>query len=229
MFKNSSDQAVLDTLKFTNQKIFLKELHAERSFEALQLLNTQIDRIAIFEIYDQIESEFGLKLKSLEMLRLIFRNTKLLTYEAQVVSKTLWPQWPQLQLMVEPKQVSGLGYPNYKWVQREFWTDILKQKNQLAHDVICMNEHHQITETSRCNLFFYDAKTDIVFTPFLQTGCINGVYRRFVMQTHQIQLPDRGFKQVIEFDIDYKKIAAYEIYVANSVREVVKTELFFEK
>ena len=87
------------------------------------------------------------------------------------------------------------------------------------------NEKNELVETSRFNIFLFDKRNDIVFTPSLASGCINGVYRRFVFCQNFIQLPKLGKKKIQELCLTAEKIYDYQLFVANSVRGVLLAEL----
>lgn len=216
---------VLDTLKFKDSKIFLKEFHVQRSFEACALVDPQTHLVEIKQIYDQLESQYATELKQTHILRLEFNPLDLLNFEVSVIEKSRLPEVLTLELMRTPIQIPGLGSQNYKWSQRQQWDHILKAKNPKADDVICVNLKNEVTETTRCNLFFYDSSRDLVLTPPLHAGCINGVYRRYVIESGSIMLPELGTKKIRVENILSYEIIKYQIFAANSVREVLKAHL----
>lgn len=216
---------VLDTLKFKNEKIFLKEFHVQRSFEACQLVNARILLSEVLAIYDQLEKQFYKEAEGAKMLRLVFNPQDLLNFEVSVVAKSILPDVVTLELMKKHTQPTGLGSQNFKWSHRDAWDQILKNKNPKADDVLCVNIKNEVTETARCNLFFYDLSRDLVLTPPLQAGCINGVYRRYVIHNGSIMLPDLGLKTIRVENIFSSEVEKYQIFAANSVREVLKASL----
>ena len=62
-------------------------------------------------------------------------------------------------------------------------------------------------------------------TPPLASGCINGVYRRFVMNEGFINLPHWGRTEIKEYSILANDLSKYQLFVANSVRGVLPAEL----
>ena len=124
------------------------------------------------------------------------------------------------------KQPSGIGSKNFKWLERDFWDQINSLKAITADDVLTINEKMQVVETSRFNLFFYDPAEKVVMTPTLSSGCIHGVYRRWALGNKFITLPNLGAVSIFAKDILFSEIHRYQIFVANSVREVLSAELF---
>lgn len=220
---------VLDTLKFKDSKIFLKKFHVQRSYEACALVDPQTQLVEIKQIYDQLESQYSAELTQTNILRIEFNPLDLLNFEVSVIEKSKLPEILTLELMRTALQTPGLGSQNYKWSQREQWDHILKSKNPKADDVICVNLKNEVTETVRCNLFFYDTNRDLVLTPPLHAGCINGVYRRYVIESGSIMLPELGSKKIRVENILSYEIIKYQIFAANSVREVMKANLLHDK
>ncbi len=216
---------VLDSFKFKDGKIFLKKYHIERSVEACKIINPQMDATELVNIYEIIEENYAKVIQKNQILRLLLSPSVALEYKAELVLKSDLPAIPTLQLIAELKQAEGVGKQNYKWSDREFWSAVMKLRSRDADDVVCQNRNGEVTETSRCNLFFYEKTSDQVFTPLLQSGCINGVYRRYVMNEGSIMLPELGLKAVREKVILPSEIESYTVYIANSVREVVKARM----
>ena len=136
---------VLDTLKFKNEKIFLKEFHVQRSFEACQLVNSKTLLSEVSDIYDQLEKQFHKEAEGAKMLRLVFNPQDLLNFEVAVIAKSVLSEIITLELMSKALQPHGLGTQNYKWTHRNLWDQILKEKNPKADDVICINSKNEVT------------------------------------------------------------------------------------
>jgi branched-subunit amino acid aminotransferase/4-amino-4-deoxychorismate lyase len=219
-----TDQAVLDSLRFDHGRIFLKRFHVERTSEALALLGETAGE-KVTKLYDQIETQYASVIHENQVMRLLFKFENGLQHIIELTEKSFYPTVPKVQLLSTNLQKSGRGSQNYKWQDRSFWNEVLKQKHSEADDVILTNKAGQITETSRCNLFLLDKKNQVVLTPTLDSGCINGVYRRFVMSTGTVLLPGLGSMKVIERDTDVNEIMNFSIYVANSVRDIRAAEL----
>ena len=239
MFNNS--KGVLDTLKFKDGKIFLKKFHAQRSYEALVLKKINVSLENIVRFYDLIEEESAVRIQPQQILRiaipLISSEGKPFDYsfdpvrdlargsQVEIIDASYFPVRPVLQIISSPTRPSGIGEQNFKWTDRDFWQTLLTQKKSAAHDVIALNDKGEITETSRCNIFYFDPKNDLVLTPRLDSGCINGVYRRFVMSQGTIDLPELGHKKVIEKNIFISDIQNGSLYLTNSIREVLPASL----
>lgn len=224
MFSTSN---ILDTLRLDKTGFFLKEIHAERTFETYQALNVQTELPFILKRYDRIEAELLKSFSTSQRVRIIF-DRKDFTYQIQSENLGLALRTPiQLQVVKNAKQEPGLGLMNYKWADRRYWDQLLARKLPNADDIIAVNKNNYVTETSRFNIFTYSEVDDVVYTPSLDSGCINGVYRRHILKKGNIDLPTLGPKQVFEKDITAENILNANIFVGNSVRGLLTAELFF--
>ncbi len=207
---------VMDTLIIKDGGIFLRLFHEERTFEALQFLNLGVKRPQVDAIYSEIEEQH----RSLDgrVLRIIFSHTLPLSYTVEPRELETLPAPVKLSQVPAP-EFSGAS--RFKWEDRSRWNELLPRKHPEAHDILAVNKRGQLVETSRCNIFAYEGERDLVLTPPVSSGCINGVYRRFVLSEGAIELPDIGRKVVVEEDIPVERISDYKLFVANSVRAVL--------
>jgi len=227
---------ILDTLRLDDEGFYLKPFHIDRTVEALFAIigqPTHYGQHAISKkiryIYDEIE-KILLQKKTSPLARVrIVLNPSDLSYEISHDPISLTDAPIKLQLASELKNplysTSGKGLHNYKWEDRSFWENLTKQKDEHADDVLACNTKDHVTETTRFNIFFYDPKSDQVLTPPLETGCINGVFRRYVFHCGEIQLPQKGLKKLAEHVVHRNELPNYDLYVANSVRGVLPARL----
>ena len=87
-------------------------------------------------------------------------------------------------------------------------------KQNLCFDVAFFNEKRELCEGSRSNLVL--KKHDEFFTPDLQSGLLNGIYRQFLLQRKLIK--EKKLYREDLFD-------AEELYCINSVRGLKKVKL----
>ncbi len=219
---SSFGNAILDTFKINSSGIFLKDFHIQRTTEAFQCLGTNLPISRIHETYNLVEKENSPEMAKIG--RLIFQNPTC-GYSFEIFDLDPLASVVKLQPILELKQPSGVGSQNYKWLDRNFWNQMKILKSTAADDVLTVNEKMQVVETSRFNLFFYDARKNEVLTPPLASGCIHGVYRRWALANKVISLPKLGPVPIFEKDVLFSEINRYQIFVANSVREVLSAEL----
>ncbi len=103
----------------------------------------------------------------------------------------------------------------------------IEKKERGLEEVLLLDQDGYVAEASSSNLYFLDLSNRIIYTPSLQTGCINGVSRRYL------------FKNAKQFDLEIKevlwlpeelisdKISVYTINVAgvNCIQKIYKTKL----
>ncbi len=115
------------------------------------------------------------------------------------VVKTLWPN---------PKNLKTLNY-------RIFREAYLKASKSGFDEAILLNRKNKITEGSRTNLFF--VKDNVLYTPSLSTGCLDGVTRRVV-----ISLANQRKLTVKEVEAHLEDIlSADEAFLTNSIGGVL--------
>lgn len=210
---------VLDTLLIRDGGIFLRRFHEERTLEALQFSGLPVKRPQVDEVYSELEKKY--KSAEGQIIRVVFEPALPLRYTDE--SKVLEPLPVPLKLSAVAA-AGGDGSSRFKWESRQHWADLLLQKNPDADDVLAINANDELVETSRFNIFAYDKERDVVLTPPLSSGCINGVYRRFVFSEAAIELPQLGRKVPFEEPIRFSELKYYRLFVANSVRAVLPAE-----
>lgn len=214
---------ILDTLRFDEAGFFLKEFHMHRTFEAYQLLQKDISFETVADAYDTIERQLLQNFSHPLKVRLIF-DKDIFSYKIQtdVLDELKVPL--RLQVLENALDTPSFG-SSFKWEDRSIWNSLLLTKNPVADDIIVINKNGYVRETSRFNIFVYSEKEKMVFTPTLTSGCVNGVYRRFVLEKGKIDLPGIGLKHVLEIDFTAADILKMKIFLANSVRKILPAEL----
>ncbi|MCS7229266.1 MAG: aminodeoxychorismate synthase component I [Candidatus Kryptonium sp.] len=97
----------------------------------------------------------------------------------------------------------------HKTTKRELYDRMFeKAKSEGFADVIFMNEKGQITEGSISNIFI--KKNGKLFTPPVECGLLNGVYRQHILETH------REAEEKVLYLNDL--LEADEIYICNAIR-----------
>lgn len=216
---------ILDTFVFTNSEIKYKKYHCARTVEAFHFLNMRLDeKIAV--CYDTIEKKYSGKLSEGECLRVVFSVTHPPEYSVAV--RKLDVLSSVISLNVE--NLPGPPGPDraFKWENRQYWDLLAKKRPAGADDTLVLNAG-LLVETGRFNIFCYDAVNDVILTPELRAGCLNGVLRRFAMASGFLPLPGtKKETRVIEKNINYQEIDKYRLFVGNSVRGLLPAVLINE-
>lgn len=213
---------VLDTLIIEDSKIVFKDLHLARTQETFRYLNINADQ-DIENCYNAIETLYADKAQNNECLRIIFLQTLPLSYKVEIKRKQQLSTAIKLNLVKLKNQIGPEAA--FKWENREHWNLLFKDKSNEADDILVVNTKSDIVETSRFNIFCYDELSNMIFTPPLESGCLNGVFRRFVLNQGFINLASLGNKQLVEKNIKFDELNRYQLYVGNSVRGALNAHL----
>jgi len=205
---------ILDTFKISDGKIFLKDLHIERSLEACHYLNKHINSSQLMDIYEEIENRY-----QNSVISLVLNPERL--HEWQVSEKNLERLVEPITLF--PFTASHLVEASaFKWSNRRSWNELLKKIPPTTQDILLINSQGEVRETSRFNIFVYDSRQNCYLTPSLQSGCVNGVFRRWLIQ----QGLEKG--PVISSVVHMSSLqddSHFELFVGNSVRGLLKARL----
>lgn len=61
----------------------------------------------------------------------------------------------------------------------------IEKKERDLEELVLLNHDGFIAEASASNIYFFDSRQKIIYTPSLESGCINGVSRRFIFKNVQ--------------------------------------------
>ncbi|MBY0553623.1 aminotransferase class IV [bacterium] len=219
MFK----ERILDTLVFKDYGIYLCTYHIDRTFEAYRFLNLPVDKSSIAAIYAEIEQLFSERISAKECLRLVFSDSLPVKYSAAI--QPVKPLNTTIRLQLFNLEQHPKDAFEFKWENRTYWEELNLKKQQDADDLLLVNPSQQIVETCRFNIFCYNHELNTVYTPMLSSGCLNGTYRRYALSHKEIALPEYGIVKLEEKNLNFDEIEKYDLYVANSVRGVLKAKL----
>ena len=223
-------QGILDTFLFEDQKINFKREHIERTYEAFQYIaenyNTyqNITVAALTKIYKKIEEQLKQQSPNPIIVRLVFSifDFELYYLEIKPYEKIKSPVELELRLCTH-RQAPQLT--QHKWFDRQYWNEHLLKIQQSSADVLIFTQNQELVETSRFNLFLYNQAEQVVYTPPLTSGCLNGVFRRFCLKQKLIHLPEVGPTPLFEKKIFVQDLKLNQLFVANSVRSLLTTKL----
>jgi branched-subunit amino acid aminotransferase/4-amino-4-deoxychorismate lyase len=109
-----------------------------------------------------------------------------------------------------------LGTSNYQRFKtgstKDYIVAGLEKKRNNWDESILLNCHNRIAEASSGNIFLI--KNDVIYTPALSEGCIDGVMRKIIISTAK----EMGIKVFItEINIDFLE-SVVEIWVSNAIQ-----------
>ena len=215
---------ILDTLIFHKSEIKYKKYHCARTLEAFQFLKLNLGE-KIAACYDSIERQYSEMVNHDDCLRVIFSVER--PPEYSVTIRKLEVLNSEIKLNVVTLQSPPAPARAFKWENRQSWELLAKNRPNGADDTLVLNSG-LLVETSRFNIFCYDADSDLILTPELGSGCINGVFRRFAIATGFLNLSGSKKVKVIEKNICFKDIKNYKIFVGNSVRGLLPASIMNE-
>lgn len=215
---------ILDTFIFSKSEIKYKKYHCARTLEAFRFLNINPGE-KIAACYDSIEKQYSGLLSHGDCLRVVFSVDR--PPEFSVTVRKLEALNSEIKLNAVNLQGPPAPDRAFKWENRQAWDLLAKNRPAGADDTLVLNSG-LLVETSRFNIFCYDAESDLILTPELGAGCINGVFRRFAIATGFLNLSGSENIKVIEKNIYFKDIKKYKIFVGNSVRGLLPASIMNE-
>lgn len=216
---NSSSLFILDTFRITQTENPLLPFHIQRTHEAIQLFHASVTLDEVKKLYKPFEIATS---NPDQKCRLVIDPHTLTVIKSEITAVDLLSDEINLELATHRQQTPGRGLQNYKTSDRKYWDDNLSLKWPGADDIIGINSNDHITETSRFNLFI--KMQDLVFTPTLNSGCVNGCLRRSALKTGFIEINQKKYK-ILEKDFAIDDLKNTELYVGNSLRGITKATL----
>ncbi len=216
---SSSPFFILDTFRITQNENPLLKLHIQRTFEALQFYHPTLIQDDILKLYRPFQLAIS---KVDQKCRLVIDPQTITVIKSEVTAIDLLNDVIRLEYATRRQQTPGRGLQNYKTSDRKYWDDNLSLRWPGTDDVIGINSQDYITETSRFNLFI--KMHDQIFTPTLDSGCVNGCLRRSALAVGSIEINQVKYS-LTEKDFTADDLKNYEIYVGNSLRGITKATL----
>jgi len=106
----------------------------------------------------------------------------------------------------------------HKTNRRELYqSEFLKAQEEGFFDVLFQNERGEITEGAITNV--YVKQNDILYTPPVACGLLHGIYRQTLLSENKAKEKIITLPEVLQ---------AKEIYVSNSVRELLRARIFIQ-
>lgn len=216
---------ILDTVAMSNSDIVYKNYHADRTIEAYHFLGTAETGFAaaVRDCYNTIEQNHAGKISSQECLRIVFSAAHPLQFQTEVRKLEVLSSEIALSVVLLSERPSPAAA--FKWANRKKWEVLLHSKAPQAEDILTVGPNQELIETSRFNVFCYEPESHQMFTPKLESGCVNGVLRRAALDAGIFPVADLGQIRVSEKQITLDNVAKYTLFVGNSVRGLLPAKL----
>ncbi|HET7897582.1 MAG TPA: aminotransferase class IV [Flavisolibacter sp.] len=222
---------VFETMKVFRGKLLLKDLHFERLFVSLQLL--EIDKTTSFTQETLLSQVLDLCLQNhcLEHARIrlaVFRNNdNSAGYSIEAIPlEEEAGRWQQqgLTLSLYPFARKSMdAFANLK--SANFLPYVLAQRYALqtgADDALVLNAKNNLCDSSKANLFLIKGRN--IYTPALHQGCVNGVMRRVVVE----EVKKMGFRLYLDEIDEPQLLAAEEVFLTNAIQVIRWVESYKE-
>jgi branched-chain amino acid aminotransferase len=227
---------IFDTLKFQNKHLYFIEDHYFRLMSSMRMLRMKIPLNFTLEYYEaQIKktlSENGIQDKGRVRVN-VFREDG--GYYAPLSNK--------VSFLIETDSLTIKEYLNYEIeLYKDFQTAsgllaTIKTNNRIINvlssiyaeenkyqNCILLNEKKEIVEGINANIFLI--RDNEVLTPSLDSGCINGIIRKKlieVLQKHEIFSVSET--QISPFEL----LKADEVFLTNSITEIQSVNQYRKK
>lgn len=234
---------LFETMKMVRKKIALQDFHFDRFFRGLQLLQVDIPILLTAEKLSQQVLHLCEKNNCEQLARIrvsAFRGNGGL-YEGNDRLNYLIESWP---LDEDQWNVNGLVIgicPHARKISDEFSN--LKSANFLPYtmaakyakanqwnDCLVLNHYGRIADSTIANVFM--VKEGRVYTPPLSEGCIEGVMRRYLLDTlnvdpdnYQGMMPNIGEQPITIDDL----LSADEVFLTNAIKGIRWVRQFQDK
>lgn len=213
---------ILDTFLFSGNEIHLEKFHIDRVFETYQFLQTKTTRDEVESIYSGIKKQLREEKEENILVRVVLDPVR--PHKHTVEVKTLDPVSQPLRLILTEALQPVSQMTQFKFADRKEWDLLFNSKPDGSDDVLVIREG-QLIETSRFNLFLHDPQSNLVFTPSLNSGCLNGVFRRHLLSQGHVELPDSTQVAVREKDLALEDLQGCQLYAGNSVRGLLSASV----
>jgi 4-amino-4-deoxychorismate lyase len=210
---------ILDTFRIDQTPNKLLKYHIQRSFEALNLLNSSISKHQVIALYQSLLQINSTPLKA--RLEIHPNNLSNFVFSTSGLDTLPTPYRISFSKITPPKETNVLTH--YKTTDRQYWVDSTTLNK--TDDVIKVNFEGYICDTSRFNLFILEQNQ--FYTPSLRSGCLKGCYRQKVLDDRYIMFNSQPIS-VREKDFLAHEIQKKTIYLGNSLRGLLPAELVIE-
>ena len=214
---------IFETIKVWNNQILLEPEHFERLFSGLTLLNIQA---AAGQLQEEISKNILLVCqennctRSARVRLALFRdenNNAQYLIEAAPLEPTI-NEWSTNGLVVDIYPYARKSMDAFSNLKSASYLPYVLAaayaKDHHLDDVLVLNHDGDIADSSRANVFLI--KNEIILTPPLQQGCINGVMRRFLIDSFKLHKLIVQQKEINEADL----LAADEVFLTNCIQDI---------
>jgi len=206
------DFELIETIRYKADKGYpLINLHLERLSESAAYFNFPFDKKIVSKILSSEKLKFNKKRDY--RLRLLLNREGELKVESAVLKI---PNSKKLITLSSKKISSDNVFLFHKTTNRKTYNSEYKKYSKKGfYDIIFQNEKNQITEGAISNIFI--KKHNIYYTPPIESGVLNGVYRRHLMRDKKLAVKE---KVLYKSDIE----SADDVFLTSAIRGIVRVK-----
>lgn len=215
LLKPTPNFEIFETAKIENNQVLFLDEHLDRMRLAAEFFLFNYDESKIVKRIKRILNASKGKSKR---LKIILNKTGLIKIEIGDIPKKV----SKVKVIVSLNTVNSTNvFQYFKTTQRKLYDKETKEYSRKGFfDVIYLNEKSEVTEGAITNIFI--KKEDVIITPPISSGLLNGVYRKYFLRKNA----DIKERKIFLSDLIY----ADQIILTNSLRgEVIVDELFINE
>ncbi|MGB9595811.1 MAG: aminodeoxychorismate synthase component I, partial [Candidatus Poribacteria bacterium] len=206
-----NDFQLIETMLWENGEFYLLDLHIKRLKESAEYFLFDYDLQYIIEALIQKSRKFEYQRKYRVRL-LLFRDG-----EVKISSSELDDIVKSPKAIISKHRVDQFNrFFYHKTTNRDLYDSELKKAREKGYyEVLFLNNKGEVTEGAISNIFLEN--NGKLYTPPIDCGLLNGVYRQFMLEN--------GFPIVEKVLFEEDLFEADKIYLANSVRGMVEVSI----
>lgn len=220
---------LFETMKMINGRIILKKFHFERLFGSLQVLKYKIPSLFIEPVLESKIKELAEKNECSSLCRIrltVFRGNGNLYPTGELLNYLI--ECADLDASVNELNEHGLSIGLYKEAHKTcdplsavksanflpyIMAAMYAEENKLD-DCLLLNAKGAIADTTMANIFLI--KGNNIYTPALSQGCVNGVMRRYLLDSFE----KKGYACVEAELQEEDLLEADEVFLTNAIRGI---------
>ena len=191
---------------------FLLTYHLKRISKSAKYFKFNLNKNILIKKLYKLVKKFN-STKKYKIRLLLNKKGNINLQHKQLKEKNLKPK----KIVISTKKINKNNiFVYHKTTNRKIYNqEYNKYKKLCYYDVLFKNQHNQITEFSRGNIFIKTGKK--IITPPLNCGLLNGVFRKYLILKQKNVI----IKPIYEKDL----CKAKKIFFANSVQGLVEVKL----
>ncbi len=198
---------LIESMRYENGYYRL-EMHLARMMDSANYFDIPVDRESIQQALTGYEK--NLTTNCVYKIRLTLQEDGFIAIEHAAIPASI-EQPVRLKICTTPTDSTD-RFLYHKTNRRELYRSEFKKAHEEGYfDVLFRNERGEVTEGAITNI--YIKQNGILYTPPLESGLLNGVYRRMMLEEGRVREKAFTLEDLMN---------AEEIYISNSVRGILR-------